>query len=96
MIFNKDKFFDTEFGVKLRDCIRTLDEAVEEQAKYEISEGEAYWHARAEVLRCLAQWEVYQLAMKQFYSIELHFTRTDDYFGLCTEDEAFFLMKEGR
>lgn len=46
--------------------------------------------------RCLAQHEVYQMAVKQFYGVEYHFSRTDDYFGLCTEDEQDWLFKYDR
>lgn len=31
--------------------------------------------------------------MKQFYSIEYNFTRTDNYYGVCTEDETDWLFK---
>lgn len=31
--------------------------------------------------------------MRQFYGIKNHFTRTDEYFGICTEDESDWLVK---
>lgn len=37
-----------------------------------------------------------KLAIKQFYGIEFFFTRTDEYFGIVTEDEADWLMKVER
>ena len=45
---------------------------------------------------CQAQWEVYKLALKHFYGVEYFFTRTDEYFGICTEDESDWLMKVER
>ncbi len=45
---------------------------------------------------CQAQWEVYRMAIKHFYGVEYHFTRTDECFGLCTEDESDFLFKKHR
>lgn len=33
------------------------------------------------------------MAVKQFYGVEYHFTRTDDYFGCCTEDGEDFLFR---
>ena len=40
-----------------------------------------------------AQLEVYKMAIKYFCGIEYHFTRTDEYFGLVTEDETDWLIK---
>ena len=34
--------------------------------------------------------------MRQFYNIEYHFSRTDEYFGVCTEDETDWLFKVER
>lgn len=46
--------------------------------------------------RCQAQWEVYKMAVRQFYGIEYCFSRTDEYFGICTEDETDWLFKVDR
>ena len=45
---------------------------------------------------CQAQWEVYKMAIKQFYGVEYCFTRTDKYYGLVTEDETDWLFKVER
>ena len=45
------------------------------------------------VARCLAAWSVYQLALKEFYNKDFRFTRTDTYYGVCTEDEEEWLFK---
>lgn len=42
---------------------------------------------------CPAQWEVYKMAVRQFYGIEYCFTRTNEYFGVCSEDETNWLFK---
>ena len=42
---------------------------------------------------CQEQWDVYQMAVKQFYGIEYHFTRTDEYYGIVTEDCKDWLYK---
>lgn len=34
--------------------------------------------------------------LRQFYGIEFNFTRTDEYFGICNDDETIWLMKENR
>ena len=36
------------------------------------------------------------MAIKHFYGVEYHFTRTDEYYGLCTEDESDWLMRVER
>ena len=35
-----------------------------------------------------------QAAVSQFYGVDYHFTRTDDFFGLVTEDYSDWLFKE--
>lgn len=83
MKMNKAKFLKTEFGAELDNCIKCWDKwIIEEDHK------SALW--------CQAQWEVYKMAIKQFYGIEYHFTRTDNYFGLVTESETDWLMKIDR
>ena len=39
------------------------------------------------------QWEVYQMAIEQFYGIEYHFTRTDEYYGIVTGDYKDWFYK---
>lgn len=36
------------------------------------------------------------MAVRQFYGIEYCFSRTDEYFGVCTEDETDWLFKVNR
>lgn len=90
MMLNKEKFLKTEFGSGIKRVVEVWDQALEKPNRY----------TDPEVLRtltcCQAQWEVYKLAMKQFYDIEYCFTRTDEYYGLCTEDESDWLMKVER
>lgn len=89
--FDKEKFLKTEFGVNLQECIKMWDSC--------LATCENVGSQESRVIRreCLAsyraQWDVYQMAMKQFYGIEYHFTRTEEYFGVCTEDEADWLFK---
>lgn len=85
MMMNKKKFLKTEFGAGLENVIRTWDMVLEQNREDSTAMKERTW--------CQAQWEVYQLAMKQFYGIEYHFTRTDEYFGICTGDGGDYLLK---
>lgn len=102
MMMNKQNFLKTEFGAELENCIRVWDNALEEKNRCipgnttRQSEGLGYTYWNNTCAWCQAQWEVYQLALKQFYSLEYHFTRTDDYYGLVTEDKSDWLMKFDR
>lgn len=83
MEMNKEKFLKTELGSSLKECIMDWDKWIESR-----DEDAALW--------CQAQWEVYKIAIRQFYRIEYCFTRTDEYFGICTEDETDWLFKVER
>lgn len=97
MKLNKEKFLKTEFGAGLKKCVTAWDKSLTELRKLSIRVADreyvkerkaANWHQ--------AQWEVYQTAMRQFYEVEYHFSRTDKYFGVCTEDETDWLFKVKR
>lgn len=45
---------------------------------------------------CQAQWEVYQMALKQFYGVNYHFTRTDECYGVVKDDYSEWLFKNER
>lgn len=83
MKMNVKKFLKTEFGAELENCIKCWDLYLE---------SKDYGSARL----CQEQWNVYQMAVKQFYGIEYHFTRTDEYFGVVTEDGQNWLFKVER
>lgn len=74
MKLNKEKFLKTEFGAELENCIKCWDEWLETKDR-----KAADW--------CQAQWEVYKLALRQFYDVNYEFTRTDDYYGVVNEDD---------
>ena len=85
MKLNVKKFMETEMGGELEETIRAWDKALDERRK-----------ATPGIRNCQDRWEVFKLAIKQFYGIEFFFTRTDEYFGVCSEDENIWLMKEKR
>lgn len=91
LTLNRAQFLRTEFGSGLEKLISEWDRQLEERGTLaddkEIDKS---------CEKCLAQWEVYQLAMKQFFGIEFHFTRTDDYFGVCTVNEEDWLFRRDR
>ena len=92
---NKEDFLKTELGASLDECIKAWDIALQDKKKYWY-ETEEYRKSEKTANWCQAQWEVYKLMIKQFYGIEYNFTRTNEYFGLVTEDETDWLIKINR
>lgn len=95
MKLNKDQFLKTEVGSSMLECIAAWDRALTGQNRYAWDSREGKRERRAAEW-CQAQWEVYKMVLIQFYGIEYNFTRTDEYFGICTEDETDWLMKVDR
>lgn len=95
LILNKEKFLKTELGKKLIECAVGLDLTLAGFWNYLLDPNERLKMQRQADIHS-AQWEVYQVAMQQFYGLELHFTRTKKYFGVCNEDESFWLFKVER
>ncbi len=88
MLLNRKKFLnETEFGRAMEKLVREWDSLLETKETPKTIRKEAH---------CMSQWEVYQLAMKQFYGLDCYFTRTDEYFGIWIEDDASFLLKVDR
>lgn len=101
MQLNIEKFMKTEMGAELEETIKCWDKAIEERKKVTPGWGNPdegmgfdYWNNTCR--NCQDRWEVFKLAIKQFYGIEFFFTRTDEYFGICTEDETIWLLKVKR
>ncbi|WP_313152104.1 hypothetical protein [Lacrimispora sp.] len=95
--FNKEKFLKTDFGSELESTVRALDFYLSEKSKIsQWKEPEKYRARQKDIDKLFAQWEVYKLAVKQFYGVEYSFTRTDEYCGCCTEDESDWLFKVDR
>lgn len=91
---NKEEFLRTELGMGICITARELNFLITEQAK--ISEWEnlsEYDEYKTRIQIRLTKLDVFKLAIKQFYGIEYHFTRTEEYFGLVTEDETDWLLK---
>lgn len=91
MKLKKKKFLESEFGGELECMITAWDQALENNRRT----GDDKENLKT-LAWCQAQWEVYRMAIKHFYGLEYHFTRTDEYYGLCTEDESDWLMRVER
>ena len=92
MKMNKERFLKTELGGSLKECITSWDIALENSKRYSW-ETEEWKRERKVADWCQAQWQVYKMAINQFYGIEYYFTKTDEYYGLVTEDKKDWLFK---
>lgn len=92
MKLDKEKFMKTEVGSSMKECITAWDKALTEQNRYTWDSREHKRERRAAEW-CQAQWEVYKMVLLQFFKEEYFFSRTDEYFGICTEDETDWLMR---
>lgn len=90
MKLNKKEFLKSELGTTLQECVKAWDFWLKIRRRDNNEE------VRKGLNWCQAQWEVIQIAIKQFYGIEYHFSRTEEYYGVCTEDETDWLLKVER
>ena len=93
MNLNKEEFLQTELGRSLKECLTIWDSALENLAKYAFCTPD-YNEAQEKAYICSEKWDVYRMALKHFYGVDYHFTRTDEYFGVCTDDEKDWLVAE--
>lgn len=91
MKLNKEKFLKSEFGSELKSMITVWDQTLDKNRRIEDNKK-----IMKVLAWCQAQWEVYRMAIRHCYGVEYHFTRTDEYFGICNEDESDWLMKMTR
>lgn len=99
MKLNIKKFMITEMGGELEETIKAWDQALEERRKATPGIGDpdqglgfGYWDRTCK--SCQDRWEVFKLAIRQFYGIEFNFTRTDEYFGICNDDAGNLMIQE--
>ena len=93
---NKEKFLKSELGSSMKECITAWDKILTELRKLGMVNSEDYNRERKAAEWCQAQWEVYQIALRQLFGITYHFTRTDKYFGVVTADEMDWMFKVER
>lgn len=90
MKLDKKEFLKSELGSTLQECVKAWDFWLEMRRRNNNEE------TRKGCNWCQAQWEVLQMAIKQFYGFEYHFSRTEEYYGVCTENETDWLFKVER
>ncbi len=80
---DKNEFLKSEFGKAMVRCAEEWDRwltVMDDEA--------ARWYQ--------AQWNVFQMAVKQFCGVEYHFARTDEYVGICTKGKRDWLFVKER
>lgn len=90
--FNKEEFLQSQMGYEIKDCITSWDKALENYKKFPYC-SEEYKREKRVMDWCQAQWEAYKLAIYEFYGVEYCFTRTEEYYGVVTEDNENWLFK---
>lgn len=94
MKMNKEKFLKTEFGAELEGNIRALNYYLNEiKRTSQFESAEDYKELNDDIQTLFAKWHVFKLAIKQFYGVEYNFSRTDEYYGVCTQDENYLFKK---
>lgn len=92
MKLNKKEFLETELGQMLTECICGWEQMLDDMSRHAYGTPD-YEEAVKEANLCNEKWNIFRVVLKQFYGKEYHFTRTDDYYGICTEDESDWLFK---
>lgn len=95
MKLNKEEFLQSELGRSLKERITEWDKALTALSKCGYGTAD-YLEAQEKAYTSSAMWDVFCMALKHFYGMEYHFTRTDVDFGVCTEDESNWLLKIDR
>ena len=96
MRLNKEKFLGSELGMGLKACVIGWDYWLTGLRKFPDPTLPEFNNLEKEAEKCQAQWEVYKMVLRQLYGIEYCFSRTDEYYGVCTEDESDWLFKVER
>ncbi|WP_310604822.1 hypothetical protein [Anaerosporobacter sp.] len=86
----------TELGIEFETTAKTLEDSLTECVKATRKKPSASNEMQINISKLFAQLDVFRLAIKQFYGIEYFFRRTDEYYGMTTEDETDWLFKHVR
>ncbi len=90
MKLNKEDFLKTEVGALLRNTVEEWDRALGTLGR------EHNVKVISTLAWCQARWTVFQAVMRQFYDRDYFFSRTDEYYGICTDDQSDWLFKIDR
>ena len=76
-----NKFLETDLGKVMVVVIHDWEYAIQEEEEH-----------LQDI--CCGKWSIIQIALKQLYGKEFYFSRTEDYYGVTTEDKKIWLIKE--
>ena len=91
MKFNKDRFLKSELGGTLQEVIQSWDLYITMRTNATRKEDRIAAAGRA--TQCQAQWEIYEIMFRQFYSMEGHFMREENYCGVTLDHEWLFKIE---
>lgn len=97
MKLNKEEFLKTEFGIELKKTVEAMEYTLSMMSKcIDMNNWEDIKQYDNGLYNLLDCFNIFRLAIKQFYGIEYFFDRTDNYFGICTKDGSDWLFKVER
>jgi hypothetical protein len=85
MELDKEWLLGSVFGINMCEHVKFLDEALIRKNKC-IQYSDDWFKEYMAVERNLAAWDMAKLALLTMYGISYNFTRTSDYYGICTDD----------
>lgn len=86
--FNREEFLESKLFLSIKVCVCLLDCVC--LLEEDIVNGNPSYLAH------ISEWRAYQKALKFITGKEYFFTRTDECYGICTEDEKDWLYYVGR
>lgn len=95
MELDKEWLLGSVFGINMCDHVKFLDDALIRKSKC-IQYSDDWFKEDMAVERNLAAWDMARLALLTMYGISYNFTRTSDYYGICTDDGSDWLYRVER
>ena len=77
------KFWEYEMGAEMMSTVDAWNHYLEEKNNKDSSEMQA-------------RWEAFQISFRYIFGFDVHFTRTEEYYGICNEDGSHFYYKVER
>lgn len=94
MKLNKEKLLKSAFGAELQEVLVAAHFYIMERKKTnEYLEPEKVRTLNRDINDLMGKWSIFQLALNHIYDIGFNFTWTDEYIGVCTDDEEEWLFK---
>jgi hypothetical protein len=95
MELDKEWLMKSVLGMSMCDHIDFLDKALDRKCKCR-EYSDKWFKEDIAVQRNQAAWDMARVALITMYGISYNFTRTSDYYGICTENGSDWLYRVER